>query len=321
MSESKNVVNDSNILKNQDLMQKIGMIPTVLMELYKVIVSSFLILFVPQKCDDHVCSLNENMVAENDLYTTGLVLNFITMFSFLVFYFIEVKRENRLITYLDVNSTKASDNDSVGKVLESLPVTNKENIINLDKNYQRVGWFALGMFMLNTIISGFVVYKYYLDNQTTSTYITNILFMVTKLSDIYAITNTEQNIFYSAYLKIKLQYNDVDPDKKICSKEESDQEKANQGKGKDKTDQDKDKTDQDKDKTDQDKEESNQDKTDQYQGKEKSVSLKDEIDQEKEEANLLKDNIDQEKYFIENDLNQSSSELEMINIESGNNII
>ena len=308
MSESKNVVNDNNILKNQDLMQKIGMIPTVLMELYKVLVSSFLILFVPQKCDDHVCSLNENMVAENDLYTTGLVLNFITMFSFLVFYFIEVKRENRLITYLDVNSTKASDNDSVGKVLESLPVTNKENIINLDKNYQRVGWFALGMFMLNTIISGFVVYKYYLDNQTTSTYITNILFMVTKLSDIYAITNTEQNIFYSAYLKIKLQYNDVDPDKKICSKEESDQE----------SNQEKKESNQEKKESNQEKKESNQESN---QGKEESVSLKDEIDQEKEEANLLKDNIDQEKYFIENDLNQSSSELEMIPIESGNNII
>jgi hypothetical protein len=222
MSESKIVVKDSNLLKNQDLMQKIGMVPTVLMELYKVMVSSFLILFVPQKCDDHVCSLNENMVAENDLYTTGLVINFITMFSFLVFYFIEVKRENRLISYLDVNSTKASDNDSVGKVLEILPVDKRENIIYLDKNYQRVGWFVLGMFMLNTIISGFVVYEYYLDNQTTSTYITNILFMVTKLGDIYTITNTEQNIFYSAYLKNKLQYNDVDPDKKLCLKDESD---------------------------------------------------------------------------------------------------
>jgi hypothetical protein len=137
------------------------------------------------------------------------------MFSFLVFYFIEVKRENRLITYLDVNPSKASDNDSVGKVLEILPIDKKNNIIDLDKKYQRAGWFVLGMFMLNTIISGFVVYEYYLDNQTTSTYITNILFMVTKLGDIYAITNTEQNIFFSAYLKNKLQYNDVDPDKEI----------------------------------------------------------------------------------------------------------
>ena len=215
MSETKIVVKSTNILKNQDLMQKIGMAPTILMELYKVMVSSFLILFVPQKCGDHVCSLNENMVTENNLYTSGLVINFITMFSFLLFYYIEVKRENRLISYLDVNPTKASDNESVGKELLLLPSDKKDNIIILDKNYQRIGFFVLGMFMLNTIISGFVVYEYYLDNQTTSTYITNILFMVTKLGDIYTITNTEQNIFYSAYLKNKLQYNDVDPDKKI----------------------------------------------------------------------------------------------------------
>lgn len=44
--------------------------------------------------------------------------------------------------------------------------------------------------------------------------------MVTKLGDIYTITNTEKNIFYSAYLKNKLQYNDVDPDKQISLENE-----------------------------------------------------------------------------------------------------
>jgi hypothetical protein len=39
--------------------------------------------------------------------------------------------------------------------------------------------------------------------------------MITKLGDIYATVNTEQNIFYSAYLKGKVQYNDVDKDKLI----------------------------------------------------------------------------------------------------------
>jgi hypothetical protein len=69
------------------------------------------------------------------------------------------------------------------------------------------------MFIINTILSGFVVYEYYLDSQTTSTYITNILFMVTKLADVHSNVNTEKNVFYSAYLKGKIQYNDVDPDK------------------------------------------------------------------------------------------------------------
>ena len=37
--------------------------------------------------------------------------------------------------------------------------------------------------------------------------------MVTKLADVYSNVNTEKNVFYSAYMKGKIQYNDVDPDK------------------------------------------------------------------------------------------------------------
>jgi hypothetical protein len=218
MSENKEQVSSvesspQNMLTNQDFIQKLSMAPTIAVELYKVMVSSFLVLFVPQKCGDHVCQLNENLVLDNELYNTAIVLNFITMFSFLMFYFIEVKRENRLITYLEVNSKKPFDNDSVEKVLELLPVEKRGNILRLDTYYQKMGYFVLFMFLLNSIVSGCVVYEYYLDNQTTSTYITNILFMITKLSDIYATVNTDKNIFYSAYLKGKIQYNDVDPDK------------------------------------------------------------------------------------------------------------
>ena len=202
-------------INDQDFQQKMGFIPLVAVELYRVLVSSLLVLFVPQKCEDHVCSLSENMVWEYHLYNAGLVVNFITLFSFLTLYYFEVKRENRLITYLDVNKNVPCDNESVGNVLELLPSEKRNNILYLDKWYQRTAYSSIFLFMLNTILSGFVVFDYYLDNQTTSTYITNILFMVTKLGDIYATANTEKNVFYSAYLKGKIQYNDVDPDKKV----------------------------------------------------------------------------------------------------------
>ena len=200
-------------LNDQDFMQKVGMVPVVALEMYRVIVSSFLVLFVPQKCDDHVCTLSENMVLEHDLYNAGLVFNFLTMAAFLAMYLLEVKRENRLITYLDVNKSVPMDNASVGLALDKLSVDKRDSIWALDKYYIYSGWTAIVMFIINTFLSGFVVYEYYLDSQTTSTYITNILFMVTKLGDVYANVNTEKNVFYSAYLKGKIQYNDVDPDK------------------------------------------------------------------------------------------------------------
>lgn len=200
-------------LEDQDFNQKVAVSIAVVLELYRVLVSSFLVLFVPQKCDDHVCSLSENMVLEHDLYNAGLVFNFITMASFLAMYTLEIKRENRLITYLEVNKTVASDNSSVGIALEKLSQDKRDSIWQLDKYYMYSGRASIVMFIVNTILSGFVVYEYYLDSQTTSTYITNILFMVTKLADVYANVNTEKNVFYSAYMKGKIQYNDVDPNK------------------------------------------------------------------------------------------------------------
>ena len=204
-------INDK--LNDQDFIQKVSMIPIIALEMYRVMVSSFLVLFVPQKCDNHVCSLSENMVLENELYTAGLVFNFITMASFIAMYSLEIKRENRLITYLEVNKSVAFDNSSVEQALAKLPISKRDNIWALDKYYMYSGLTSIGLFIINTILSGFVVYNYYLDSQTTSTYINNILFMVTKLADVYSNVNTEKNVFYSAYMKGKIQYNDVDPDK------------------------------------------------------------------------------------------------------------
>jgi hypothetical protein len=211
--EIKDTINEK--LEDQDFNQKVAVSITVVLELYRVLVSSFLVLFVPQKCDDHVCSLSENMVLEHDLYNAGLVFNFITMASFLAMYTLEIKRENRLITYLEVNKSVASDNNSVGTALEKLPQDKRDSIWQLDKYYMYSGRASIVIFIINTILSGFVVYEYYLDSQTTSTYITNILFMVTKLADVYANVNTDKNVFYSAYMKGKIQYNDVDPNKLV----------------------------------------------------------------------------------------------------------
>jgi hypothetical protein len=73
-------------LQDQDFQQKSGVTVTVLLELYRVLIASFLILFVPQKCiesDDstkyHVCSISENaQLGEDHLYNAGFSFNCIT---------------------------------------------------------------------------------------------------------------------------------------------------------------------------------------------------------------------------------------------------
>ena len=70
---------------NQDVNQKIGVTIAVAVEIYRALIASFLILFVPQKCGDevkgyHVCSFSENAETGSDpLYNTGFVFNCITI--------------------------------------------------------------------------------------------------------------------------------------------------------------------------------------------------------------------------------------------------
>ncbi len=214
MSKSNAQTNSlTSLMNNQDLNQKVNVAISVSVELYRVLVSCLLLVFVPQSCGDHLCSYSENVSLGTQKYSACLALNFLTMFFFVLMYIFEIKRENKLICYLEVNKALPCDNESVGKVLDKLPVEKKKTILDLDYFYQKLAYTSMFLFVGNTVLSGIIVYNYYLDNQTTTTFVTNVLFMVTKVGDVYTTVTTEKNVFYSAYLKGKVQYNDVDPDK------------------------------------------------------------------------------------------------------------
>ena len=199
---------------NQDLNQKIGVTIAVIVEIYRALIASFLILFVPQKCGDHICSFSENAETGSDpLYNAGFVFNCLTMATFLALYYAEVRREVKLIAYLDVNPNRPSDNESVGQVLEKIQPQHKDAILFYDSLYIKAGYITIGCFTINSILSGLVVYKYYLDDKTTTTFITSLLFVIQKLQQVYVTLKTEKNVFYSAYLNSKVQYNDLDKDK------------------------------------------------------------------------------------------------------------
>ena len=91
---------------------------------------AFLVAFVPQKCEDTVCTLNENMTRPDTMSIIAISFNSITFFTFLCLYYVEVKRENKLITYLDVNKFEPADNESVGEALKNYP-KKKKNYLEL----------------------------------------------------------------------------------------------------------------------------------------------------------------------------------------------
>lgn len=223
LTPEKSAIETINEMKDdQDFNQKTNVILTLVLEIYRVLMGAFLIAFVPQKCDDHICSLTENMNRSDSVSIVAISFNSITLLTFIILYFIEVKRENKLITYLEDNKFQPVDNQSVGTVLRKLSYKRKNTIWNYDRYYQKAGYFSTIAFVLNAILSSIVVYGHYLDSKTVTVYITNILFMGSKVYDVYTTVNTKRNIFYSAYLKKKVQFNDVDPDKLL--KDTSDSE-------------------------------------------------------------------------------------------------
>lgn len=199
------------IITSQDFQQKLNMVISVSLELYRVMISSLLIIFVPQKCGDHVCTLMENLHADNQMYSIGLIINYITLISFLLMYGCETRREEKLIKMLEVNNTISTDNESVGKRLDILPKEKHQKILNIDRNYQYVSYYVMSVYGVNIVFSSIVINNYSLGNQTLIIFLTNLLFMITKLSNVYNIINTEKNIFFSAYLNTKVQFNDIDP--------------------------------------------------------------------------------------------------------------
>lgn len=196
---------------SQDFQQHLNMVISVSLELYRVMISSLLIIFVPQRCDDHVCTLMENLESDSDFYFVGLVMNYITISAFVVMYIFEMRREETLIKLLEVNNTIASDNISVGRRLNIFPIKKREKLFAIDRHYQYISYIVMCIYFVNIATSSVIISEYSLGNQTLVIFLTNILFMVTKLSHVYIIIHTEKNIFLSAYLNTKVQFNDIDP--------------------------------------------------------------------------------------------------------------
>ena len=206
------------IMNNQDNQQKIMMAITFLFELYRVIMSTLLVLFVPQQCDEGPCSVSDKTSPQDQFEAFTLVFNFITFSSFLVMYILESKRELHLINYLDINRFKPRDNESVGNELDNLSLTRRNRIEVSELNYQYSSYLNMVLFLLNSLFSAIVVFNSFLDSKTITVFLTNILFMTSKLYDVYNTVNTKPYVFLSAYLTRKIQYNDIDPDKREKNK-------------------------------------------------------------------------------------------------------
>ena len=203
-------INTFITVKNQNLHQGFNVLINILFEFYRVISCSLLIIFIPQKCGNDICSINDKLKWNSLFYGISLTYNFVTLFIFCFLYFLEMRRENVLIKCLDVNPSLPYNKADVEKLLDLLPVNKKEKIIDVHNYYQKYANIMIYVYTVNAILSGLIISKYRIPNQTLSTFITYILFILIKLNNVYSIANTEEYAFYSAYLTTNMQFNDID---------------------------------------------------------------------------------------------------------------
>jgi hypothetical protein len=220
---------------SDDTKQKIKATLSFVLESYKVLMASLLVVFVPQRCENEVineqnitvventeCTLSENFIGLDRFNLGVLIFNFLTLGSFVALYVIEYIREHWCIEYLDIDISKANNNLSVE--IEKYPELQDKLIIK-NKDYYKSLITVIIMSITNFVLSSIVIHEYYLDYKTLTVLLTNILLVVDKISSCYMISNTSliEKLPYSAYMKTPVIFNTIDADYKRASSIVSDE--------------------------------------------------------------------------------------------------
>jgi len=168
---------------SQDQKEKLQSFGLTILECYKVLISSLLVIFVPQFCDDTqtTCSLSQNIYNLTNFNTFVLAFNFLTLFSFIILYFIQLKRETYIISHLDVD--KSQSDISLEDNLKSYPNILKR-IRDQNLNFLKISKITTIIFNINIIFSIIIIFYYYYDGwRSVTTFITNVLLSFQKLTN------------------------------------------------------------------------------------------------------------------------------------------
>jgi len=197
-------------MTSEDTTQLLSVALSFLMQIYQMSVGSLIIIFTPQLCEDHACTFKENFEIDFPFYLVVLITNFVTFGFFFTMYILELVREDILIATMDVDENVNNDGDDVAKRMELFSMQERARLAKICFWYKWIYYSSDILFLVNAVFSLIIVRHYTIGTQTDTAYTTNVLFMVKKLIDVYSTVSAEENVFYSAYLLQKVQYNNVD---------------------------------------------------------------------------------------------------------------
>ena len=194
---------------------------SIIFELYKTMIGSFLTVFTSQRCGQQTCTILENIVPKNDLELAGIICNFLMATTLVIEYIFEIMREAYLIKYLKYDKTLANNGEHIAELFELSDKNIFEKLIPLYIIYIRFSYVVLLVYFVNVSLSAVIVSANYYDNTSIFSFVTNALFIIYKIYNVIEITSYRGNYFYSAYKKKNIHYNSIKPQyiiKSSCDK-------------------------------------------------------------------------------------------------------
>ena len=195
----------------KDLVLKLVGPISILIEAYRIFNGTLLVIFVPGVCGDKACLPQQNFENGSTLYKGTCVVNLLALVIFMGLYAIEIQREYKLYAYLRINPEKPSDAITVKAAFESLTVERKNTIHSFDKLYQRAVIATIFIFVINTLLSGYVIGTEYANDKGPILFATGTVLIASKIYNIISISYSEG--YASAYLQTRSQFNDAQPEK------------------------------------------------------------------------------------------------------------
>ena len=193
-----------------DTKERMKTIFIFLLQSYKVLMGSMLVLFVPQSCGDSVCSITDNLYREDELHRTSLVFNFLSTLCFITCYTIELNRENWCIEHLDISDDYGDNN---------LPLVLKERpelemaLHKINDRYYYSSQITAGVYSVNLILSTTSIYFNNAGTTTITAYMSFVILILMKLYNaIFVSTDSKKNMALSAYMSELQSYNVIDKD-------------------------------------------------------------------------------------------------------------
>ena len=196
---------------NEDLMQRIKVGSIFLLQLYKVTTGTLLSLFIPQSCDNRICTVVENYNNNEIYHKTVLYWNMFSMATFFLYYVIELTREEWAIKYLDIDNNKA-DNALKDIIIEE-PILNKK-MDKLNLFYYRSLYVNIIVYIINIALTIKMIKDNYHSMSTLSCFASFTLLVLMKLYNSFEVAHQsiKNDKMTSAYMSEFVSFNILDKD-------------------------------------------------------------------------------------------------------------